>query len=347
MVREICKSKGILYPKNPVSVLYFNRYCPFRCPYCGIRKDDAKPEGELSKEEWFDVFDYLKEEFGISFFLVLGNEPLYMGEKLLDILSFLNGRNYLYNFYTTFPDSIDKVFLDEVLKTTRGVSGGIDVLFQNGKVPEDTIQKSRRVYTGLLYSKDVGVEDVLGLVTLGRYNVDQFVDVIKELSSNEIFVGTNVLHYRPKGLNYFDFFSEYSKYFALERNELLRKQLEKVIEMIDSPLGKYIQFPKEYYRDIYLYGIEQGYKCRYGMGLISVDSDGGLRVCGYRIFDNDYKVSIFDIMKDRDKLEEFINMKYESMKFCYGCFWGLSWLIDYNEKKDVFRFDLKQVKEGG
>jgi len=343
MVREICEKKGILYPKKPVAVLYFNRYCPYKCPYCAIRKDDAKPEGELSAKDWFDILDYLKEEFEISFFLILGNEPLSMGEKLLDILDFMNSRGYLYNFYTSFPETIDKSFMHEVFDVTVSVSGAVDTFFQNGKIPVETLRKSKRVYQALVEAKNRGVRDVFATFTLANYNVDQLSSIVRKLSFEEIFVDVNVLHYKPEGLDYFDFFSEYSKFFVPKRDVVLKKQLEEIIEMIDSPLGKYIQPPKEYFRDIYLYGVEQRHKWIYGMGSISIDSDGSMRVCAYRKF-VDYKVTIFDIMRSKEKLEEFVDRKYKEMLFCAGCFWECIWMLDYSEKTGDFRFDLDVVR---
>jgi len=60
-------------------VIYLNRKCPRRCPYCNVWRIE---EQTLSVPKWKNAFLNLREYLNSEFYLILNNEPLLLGNDL-------------------------------------------------------------------------------------------------------------------------------------------------------------------------------------------------------------------------------------------------------------------------
>lgn len=345
--REISEKLGFPYPQEPASSIYLNRYCPFRCAYCGIRIEGAPEEGELSLEEWKKVFEILRDVFEIKFHLILGTEVLALGKKLVDLVVWLQENDFYLNMYTTFPRKYDWVYEELIKIPIYGISAGFDVWPDRAMeletfrklVEGGTYAKAKRVKDKLFKAKENGVKETYGNITIGKYNLDHVVIQAEFLGYYGIYTGWNIMHWGKGPL--YDFMAPGAKEYAISEQDVpkLREVLKALRQSITE--GKtLVQLPFSWFEGIEEFGLELNYQFKYGM--IAVDSNGTMRTCAYRLLPGE-PLTIFE-MEDPKKLEQFLIRWNETKKTCPGCYWSYPYLIDYQDYGDFYVY-LDKVRK--
>jgi len=339
------------------STIYLNRDCPRACPYCSIRRPNFPT---LSGEEWKDVFDILHDYLGINFYLILGVEPLAMSyEDLSKIVRHLNEKDYEYAFYTTAPGNtfskLEKLIHEDGL---RNVSAGLDFVVEvyeanKHKLPKDIIklnetskltlhQKSVETQKMLEYAINSNVEEVHGIITISRMNylyLPELIDYLIDKYQNRLHIGINYVEY-GHGKD-FDFAPhKITPYHFTEKDiPSLNKIIDELERKSNSPKYNMVQIPFDYLRQTqYLPKLNR--KCN--IIIPTVDADGSLRRCGYRIGNEIHKYSVFDIPT---KKEEIIKTYQKEVATCPGCLWAYPYVVSINEDLVNYRSDLWKKRE--
>ena len=309
------------------SVMYLTRRCPYNCDYCGIVDNTRKKSDELSLEEWQRAFKIL-EELGVEFNLVLGNEPWLLGEDLPKIITSSDIPSAV---YTTCHKPLwdrhrDKVFMEYGMDN---LSIGVDVpRSERVKGVDDSLRKGWNAWDAFDWIKEnAPFVDCHATVTLHRGNYKTVPKVISQLDEMGVFSNINFIHWNKDGK--YDFFGE-TRFlehllFKPEDYGALGDTINQVLEdqkMLQNP--EMLEQPVE---DL----VNMGWHCNGNpYGGPTVDSDGTLRVCGYRQGERTSKFSIFDLP---EKEEEWRQAVYDDAMDCPGCQWSCSWMWNYwNEK---------------
>lgn len=325
------------------SLVYLTRKCPRKCSYCRLR--DSKLTGpELTKEQWVTAFSILKD-LGVDFNLILGNETWLLGEDLLYIME----RNQVpFALYTTCPDGLFEKYRD--LYFSSGVidnlSCGLDyplsylanVLIKQQVFNNDMELKSYTAWKGLLWTKEHYPKiDCQGTVTISAYNYDMIPQIVEELHQANIFCGINFLHWDIDGK--YDFFPRKEELQSFLMRDFERESLDKSLKNLSS--NNSIQNYEMLKEDIVLLS-SMGWNCQGNpYGGPTIDSDGSLRLCGYRAGERTSQFSIFDLTNSK-KVDEWKKAVILDGLECKGCFWSYPWMFHYWEKnskefgKDVF-----------
>jgi MoaA/NifB/PqqE/SkfB family radical SAM enzyme len=301
------------------SLTYLTRRCPRKCGYCRLR--DAKNVGpELLRTEWQRAFDIL-HELGINFNLILGNETWLLGEALLNIL---RTNKVPYALYTTCPEPIFSYYNRRFYESGAldNLSCGID--FPPLKVPvnDDSYRKSMDALKGFAWVKENFPNvDTHGTITVTRYNVKFIPKLLSLLSKMGVFTAINFVHWDKDGG--FDFFPSYK-----EIRDLLKFDEDELQDVIGQILEKpgLLQNP-DYLKLPIPVLAHMGWHCEGNpYGGPSIDSDGKLRVCGYRRGKFTPELSIFDLPK---KLDEWKDRVSRDAMDCPGCAWSYAWQYHY------------------
>jgi len=308
------------------AITYLTRRCPRACGYCALR--DTKDVGpELTEQQWHQAFEILKN-LGVEFNLILGNETWLLGESLLTILS----KNKVpYALYTTCPEPLftnykDKFFSSGIIDNLScGVDYPIELPMQHPGRNDDSYKKSVAAWAGLAWVRQNYPDvDTQGTITIHKLNYKEVPEIITNLSNLGIFVGVNFIHYNKDGL--FDFFPRASEIEPLLFTESDYPSLINVLQQILKTPGN-LQNPH-----LLQYIIEQpeilnmNWHCGGNpYGGPTIDSDGTLRVCGYRKGTHTPKFTIFDLPEKMDDWKEAVA---KDAAECPGCHW--TYPIMYN-----------------
>lgn len=317
------------------SLVYLTRKCPRGCTYCRLR--DSKLKGsELDTKQWIKAFSILKD-MGVDFNLILGNETWLLGENLLHIMK----RNEVpFALYTTCPEELFERFNDRFFDSGEidNLSCGVDyplsylsdILENKGHFSNDMELKSFTAWKGLLWTKaHYPNVDCQGTMTISKLNYKLIPDVVQELKENGIFCGLNFIHWDKDGS--YDFFpkEEEIKPLLLTKKEL--PELETILQKINS--DNFIQnfeMLKENPQSL----ISMGWHCKGNpYGGPTIDSDGSLRVCGYRPGRMTSKLSIFDLV-DSVSIQVWKEYVEADCRECPGCFWSYPWMYKYWQTND-------------
>lgn len=314
------------------SLVYLTRKCPRKCGYCKLRDSNLKGP-ELTKEQWVDAFQILKD-LNVDFNLILGNETWLLGNSLLYIIE----RNKVpYALYTTCPDELFSKFRDPFFSSgvIDNLSCGVDypLSFLENKLTEknqfdsDMELKSYTAWKGLLWVKDHYPKvDCQGTITVNKTNLFLFPQICQELYENDIFCGVNFIHWDKDGT--FDFFpgKEELKDFIIESEEDVAKTIGEIsnkpnsiqnFEMLSEPVYNLLTTSWHCLGNPY--------------GGPTIDADGSLRACGYRTGKETPEFSIFDLP---EKYDEWKQAVYRDCTECPGCFWSYPWMFNYWNKTD-------------
>ena len=324
------------------SLTYITRGCPRNCEYCDLR--DAIGVGkELNTEEWKKAFAILKE-MGIDFNLILGNETWLLRDRLLDIMK---SNEVPYALYTTCPEPLfsthkDKFFGSGVIDN---LSCGIDYpppYTKNTSLDDDSWLKSKDAWKGFTWIKEHFPDvDTQGTVTVHKGNYTHLPQLVQQLSEIGVFIGINFIHWNSDGK--FDFFpsKEEIKDLLFEEEDLpkLREILDWVLEQ-----KSLLQNPEFIKEDVKML-TGMGWHCQGDpIGGPTIDSDGRLRVCGYRKGIETQKFTIFDLP---EKEEEWKEAVYTDAMECPGCSWSYPWMFKYWQENDKEMGKNVFVKHGG
>lgn len=319
--------KTVAMPNFLLSTIYPTRACPRHCSYCHIRNSNIKQE--LTIKEWKEAFKVMKNMY-IPFNLILGNEPLMLGEGLVKLIKFFKEEQIQYGLYTTFPTSLFNKYKNKLLKAgLSNLSCGIDVL--EDEVENDIIEKSICGLEGLKWGKENGISQLHATVTISKLNIVTYPEIVKKLTSLGIWTEVNVIHYAKDGE--YDFFpsademtdlilTENDLPVLIQTSKIMKNEIEKGKVMLHNV--------PEYFDDLIKYGLNLDWHCQHPI-ILSVDSDGSLRLCAYRKGD---RVSQFNIL-DFPEREDFLWNWDKDRDDCKGCFWSCAWSAEYYLKKNL------------
>ncbi len=318
------------------SLTYLTRRCPRKCGYCALR--DAKGIGpELTSHQWIKAFKILKN-IGVNFNLILGNETWLLGVHLVDIMK---SNQTPYALYTTCPEPFFSMY-----KLYYFVEGGIDNLscgidypppYEESRYTDDSWKKSKAAWEGFTWFKEhFPTLDSQGTITVHRGNFKLLPELVDKLSELGVFVGINFIHWNKDGN--FDFFPSKKEIqdllFQKEDLPVLKNILDSIVEkpgLLQNP--EFIMQSPEMLTNM-------GWHCHGNpYSGPTIDSDGQLRVCGYRRGVRTPKFSIFDLPERIVEWQEAVRL--DAMD-CPGCAWSYPWMFHYWENvggdmgKDVF-----------
>ena len=309
-----------------LSVIYLTRKCPRQCDYCAIR-DNAPGRRELDTSQWINAFSILKE-IGVEFNLILGNEPYLLGTELPEIV---NSSGVPYAVYTSgmkhlFEKNKDYYFGDGRI---TNLSIGVDYpMHPYIHLEDDSYEKAIDDWEALHWIR-ANYPDVEthATITIHKKNYEYLSLLVAQLNALKVNINVNFIHWDTGG---FDFFppAEQMQDLMFTREDLmkLRLVLEDVMKM-----GHNIQNIEMLQQDFsQMLGMK--WHCQGNpYGGPTVDSDGSLRVCGYRKGTRTSKYSIFDLP---GMVVEWQQAVHDDAMDCSGCSWSCPWMHHYWEAKD-------------
>jgi len=347
---------------NPprTAVIFLQRKCPRKCPYCDAWRAKDK---SLSLEKWKLAFRNLKD-FGCDFYLLLGNEPLLLGEKLVELVKFWKAEGFYYAIYSTSPQPYFDQWKDKLVEAgLRNYSAGMDyipVVYEKlkPKLSKKTIdlveaskntlvKKATESLSGQLYMYDKGVEEILSLITISRMNIEIIPEMIEYMHEKVIKdrrwkLAFNYLEFKDSPDN--DFAIEkgtsplLDQYFFTEEDKPIWEEFLRKMHKLEKKIPEQ-QIPWDYLDswDAAM-KLNRNY-CKDGGWQISVDQTGQLRKCGYKTGKLVNKFTVFDLP---DKKEEILRALKRDVEKC-SCYWALPFMLIRNF--DYVRFDSKFWKE--
>jgi len=313
-----------------LAVTYMTRRCPRDCAYCSIR--DGKDTGpELTVEQWIEAFDILKS-IGVTFNLILGNEPWLLGEKLVPIFK---ANKVPYAMYTTAPKKLfsknEQILLGD--KVIDNLSCGVDYpMGARSQVRDASIEKAADAWDAFYRVKKLHPEvDMQGTITVHRRNIAYIGLIVQQLSKLGIFAGINLIHWSKD--HQYDFFppeEDMKDYLFKEQDYIVvtsvfKSLLEESNLLIYNPeyLQAIVDNPKL---------IGMGWHCQGNpYDGPTIDADGTLRVCGYRKGTRTPKFTIFDLPEKTEEWKEAVRL--DAMD-CPGCIWVCPFIHHYWKEKD-------------
>ena len=317
--------------KFPTCTLYLNRSCPNNCPQCGIR-DPSKQK--LTPQAWMEACEILQACFDTEFFLILGTEPLLMGEGLVDLVKYWTKMKMFYGLYSTSPEpyfsQLKKKLVDAGLTSW---SAGIDTWpgLPNMFALDKVIQSVR----GLDYMADAGVT-IHTVTTVNNYNLEDVALILR--SAQERFRKKTTVTSSLNAIEWqhdetFDFFSKKEKmmppYADLvippERHPAVLKMCEDVRKLMFVD-GYQIQTTARHLNDWPLLYRSLNSNCQ-GLCGFAVDCDGRMRRCGYNKGTKVSSYTVWDIERASVR-RQFIQDWQEEVASCPGCFWVFKYCME-------------------
>lgn len=322
--------------KYLMSCVFLTRFCPMHCDYCRLR-DSKLTEPELIAHQWKSAFSIL-DELGCSFHLILGNEPLAM-PGLVDFIGWMRNRTPYAMYSSCAPGLFDRLKGPLAEAGLQNLSCGCDILdFDRDIELGDMEIKSRRAYKALQEAKVLGVPDRHGTLTVSRKTLGHAFKTIEQLTSKDIWVAVNFIHWDKDGG--FDFFPKAEEIPDLLFREEDKNWFEDVVgKMREGVLNGTLQVqnPPEYFSDAIKHGRDMSCHCEHSL-IHSVDADGRMRCCGYRRGTRSPQFSIFDLPK---RFEEYQEANRLDRQECQGCFWSYWWQADYFLNSDQKEFGIR------
>jgi MoaA/NifB/PqqE/SkfB family radical SAM enzyme len=310
-----------------VNVL-LTRRCNLRCEYCNIVKDyKDKPKeypnmkyyynNELTPKEWINIIERIRINNQNTFFIFYGGEPfLYNG--LEDILKYCNNNGCNYTVITNNTDQIQKR-LEEIYKNTgqyKGLTSSVDPLILKDDDGSDIWKKSYLGFQRLIKYKELGIaKDVVSEITITKDTIQYTYELVKKLSQHNIYSSITCID--DKKSEYYDFSSISDKSLLIDKNDIIKNELQKIIDnktlLVHIPellMKLYDILPSNMYCEIYK-----------NVHNITLDSDGSVRLC-LRIKGVE-KIKVEQLICDTGKINELYRhkMKKDYIHHCLGCNW--------------------------
>jgi len=296
--------------------LILTRRCYLKCSYCRVisnYSDIVRPafEEEKDLEYWKDQLSVLK---GKDVFLtVLGGEVLILPwfEDLIEYLNSLND-GFWYGIITTGIGMTEKRFKRLVEIPLRNWSFSWD--FTGDKHIQ---AKTNQGYRWALRFKEVLKDniDVMALTVLkDEIDVNRFEETIKEFSDKGIWFELSLLDF-PKN-EYYDF-AEISPFKPMKKENLI-EIMEKAIELKQK--GYLIHNNLEWLElNIRMAdeSLEGNLICPNPIPLLSVDSDGKVRLCNRIRGRETTRYELKDVFERWDEVVKAV--KSDWVNLCEGC----------------------------
>lgn len=299
------------------SLTYLTRRCPNKCSYCKISREKIT---EMAPQLWTRAWDILKE-LGVTFNLILGNEPWILGYNLPIIMQHNQTPFAMYTscntlLYTSYSRTFFNSFLDNF---SCAVDYSKDYLHGKAFHIDDMERKSENSWFLLRCVKeDYPKVDCQGLITIHAKNLDQVPSIVKDLSEMGVFVGVNLIHHARDDQIDFAPTREEMEGFLLDKPGDVAHLAEVFQQVKDIP-NNLVMNP-----DYLDYQVEKlvakAFHCAGNpYGGPTIDADGSLRCCGYRRGKHTSKLHIFDLPKKLDAWKEAV---HQDASECAGCSWG-------------------------
>jgi MoaA/NifB/PqqE/SkfB family radical SAM enzyme len=308
------------------------------CKYCDIKNSKGLGK-ELTGDQWIEVFDILTNDLGVEFNLLLGNEPLTMGDEFVKIVKHLSDKKIHYAVYSTSPKKLFNEYKDKLIEAgLNNYSCGFDSLKRTDSIGI----KSKRGFDALIEMRKKGVEDIHLQLTLSKINLDEVIELAELATKNDIWFGVSPLHWNKDGK--YDFFPKKEELndFIIEDREKYYKIIDELKRLTEEGKIKMQIHPKGF-DDIKKYALDMSWHCSKPI-IITVDSDGSLRLCGYRKGERVPKMTIFDL-KDKDKFEEYKRLWKLDCDECPGCFWLYPWQAEFYLEEKERDYGIKVFQE--
>jgi MoaA/NifB/PqqE/SkfB family radical SAM enzyme len=320
------------------ALTYLTRRCPRDCNYCMIKY--CGPKTELTPDQWIDAFKVLKE-IGVDFNLIQGNEPWLLGKDLVKIMK---ANEVPFAMYTTAPPYLFKkyhklYFENGIDSMACGVDYSLAFLANTDEKLrhlDDTVIKSIDGWEAMLYTKKHYPKiDVGPTITIHSINILGFEQFLEEVTLADFTFGVNFINWNKDGG--YDFcsteedikellfdednpkhFLRVDRFFKLIKTDERAKRIHNYDSLLDmSPM------------DIF----RMGWHCQGDpYGGPTIDCDGSLRCCGYRM---GTRTPAFDIFSLRDSYakEKWKEAVYADAMDCPGCVWSCPMMYHYYEGK--------------
>jgi hypothetical protein len=304
---------------------------------------------EMSATKWKRAWDILKE-MGITFNLILGNEPWVMGRNLIKIME---NNEIPFAMYTSCNPvlyaSFHKEFFDSFLDNfSCAVDYSKEALQAIPTSHMNDMEKKAENAWRLLRSvkEDHPTVDCQGQITIHAKNVYQVPYIVRDLSAMNVFVGVNLIHAATdEQTDFAPPAEEISDLLFGKGDEII---LREVFDEVKATPGNLVMNCDYLDYDTKML-IGKNFHCQGNpYGGPTIDADGSLRCCGYRKGRFTSKMNIFDLPKGIDDWKE--NLYYDAME-CKGCSWG--YMLLYHKlledpewgKKVLINHAIKTVEE--
>lgn len=307
--------------------VYLNRDCVLNCPQCGICDGSKRP---LSSEKFQEAFDILHETLGVTFFLVLGTEPLLLKDTFVDIVKYWSDRNLFYAIYSISPEPLFTRYRNKLLDVgLNNWSCGIDGIPGLHPLSPIVEKKTKMGLKGLKWMSEHGV-DTFEVTTVTNENLDHVADIVEFCQENIRGCGSCINPVEWRHNDEFDFFSKKEDMLDLvippERLENVHAMVRKMLELTRRP-GYIIQNNDKFLKNYHKYYDTLDLVCGGTVGM-GMDCSGELRRCGYSKGKEICNYTVWDLAKDPDKIYD---IWLKDAQECKGCYW--SWI--YSLQEDV------------
>jgi len=301
-------------------------------------------------EKWVKAFRILKD-CGIKFNLILGNEPLLLGEKLVKLVEFWYREDIYYALYTTSPEPWFSKYKDKLVKAgLQNWSSGVDFhpevykqTFPNltetckklvNACKKTLVTKAVESLQGQQYMYEKGVPEILSLATISRMNIEFLPEMIEYFGQNIIKdrrwkISVNYVEFKHGTDN--DFASEDVGYALQPKDYQIWKTFIQKMEEVYKK-SPFIQ-PTYDYLTNWEKIVNQNSTWGMEFESLSVDCDGRMRKCGYRLGKNVRKFTVFDL---EHRYDEYLQALEKDLQTCEGCYWVYPYML--TKTKDIVDF---------
>lgn len=295
--------------------IFITRKCNLRCKYCNIPKSNVE---DMELDKWLKAFKIIND-IGIKKVNILGGEPTIYKDIVEIVKYILNDTKMECSLITNSMDKHETVL--KLLEIgLKNISVSIDTLNINNSISPLKAKKGIELLN-ILESKNLLHKIKLKVYTvINKKNINEIIDIVKYMTKKNVSVYFLPYHWsvdkdfeHRKEDNELAFISD-----ADIRN--LQLVLQELSNMKDN--GYIIGNSKEYLMSISKYIKELNWKCS-SLSELRVDSNGKLMCCCDKKGEVYSKFNVFDL-NDKNKLNEFLQLREEDRKECKGCLWGSS-----------------------
>jgi len=327
--------------------IYLNRACPRKCPACDVVKGGFST---MCASRWMEAFDILRDR-GVSFFLILGAEPLvYPRRDLLDLVSYWSREDFEYGFYTAAPlskfEELKRPLIESgLLNWSSGcdfVPVVYDELKSEGKLSDlciDLVENSeggaelRKKAEDVLYAMgemlSLGISEAQLTITVYRSNIEfvpEMVQWMLDQFPSPLCVSLNYVNRGDIGLDFASSGPSSDRFFLREEDATVFDEFVSKMDGLGEEYWDRIQVPRSYLFDRGLpLTLDRRGSPHYCP--VSVECDGSMRLCGYRRGDGLDEWSVFDLADD-DKFLSFLQSWEFQATHCFGCGWNCCSIIN-------------------
>jgi len=217
-------------PKKIIKAeILITQKCQIACEYCQMPKANI-PEAPLS--EWYNTFDILIDELGMTFAPIYGAEPT-LYPNLPEVLRYLTekgcGKTIITNglkFVGKPGEEYLRMLIDNGLNS---LTMSVDSLEGAKHVDKHTEVRSNVSLRSLLLAQELGVQDVEASITVNRKNLEDIPNMVGWFSSRGIWTTMDLVHWDRAELGNPAHFSKCSSFevvkeYALREEDFPRLQ---------------------------------------------------------------------------------------------------------------------------